>query len=375
MMLRTKFGSSKTMQQIVQEAYYGKSNHLIKAEKCLEKICAKINGVDSEHGLVRMNIHESPENRELEECFEKQFGFRKMNLFWTNGSAPNAYTVAGLMLEDSISVEGQEECGEKYYDKNHRYTCNVVVIMNIVRKLQLNARETMALILHEIGHNFDNIWATQVLRVMNTIFTLGINQIAGYALKHIFIPFDQWIQDNVPLISKLNKIFSDLAYHLSPFQGDPMALRNASAVGIAMAYLGSQGEYFADSFAAKFGYGTEAANLMSKFDQPKMISGTVRSSLYSIPVLRTVLNLCDGPVFMAQALLDPHPFDENRIHQIRKELEKDLGDSRVPKEMKPQIKAQIAEIDKIYDSVNRMEGRQDEFMTVLRKSFSKNMVN
>lgn len=370
-MLKTKFREAKSMQQVVKEAYYGKSAHLIKAEKCLEKICAKINGVGSEHGLVRMNIHESSDNRELEECFEKQFGFKKMNLFWTNGSAPNAYTVAGLMFEDSISEEGQEERGEKYYDKNHTYTCNVVVVMNIVRKLQLNARETLALILHEIGHNFDNIWATKILRLLGTVFTLGLNQVVGYIMKHVSIPLDQWIQDNVPLISKITKIGQDLAYHLTPVQADPTVLKNTSVIGIVMAFLGSEGEYYADSFAAKYGYGVEISNCMSKFDQPTKVGGLVRSSLYSIPVLRTLVNLCEGPAFIAQWLLDPYPFDENRISAIRKELEKDMADPKVPKEMKSQIRIQIAEIDKIYDSVNRMEGREDEFLTVIRKSINK----
>lgn len=373
-MLKTQFNQVKSMQEIVKEAYFGKSKNLMKAEQQLEVICKQINGCSTELGLIKMNIHESKENRVLEECFRKEFGFRTMNIFWESSSVPNAYTICGLLLDSSLDdhVSGSDRQNNRYYDKAHAYTCNIVIVMNLVRKLGLTARETLSIILHEIGHNFDYQWSTLVLRGVSTVFSLGQNQIGGYVVKHGLLPLQQTIQDNLPIYSRFQTIFQDVFYHLSYMPSlSIFSLRGIinAPMNLLSAILGSKGEYHSDEFAEKYGYGTDMASALDKMDDQSKMNGFVRSTIYSVPVIRTLYNLIDGPVYLINAMLDEHPFNENRILAIKKALEKDLADPKVPKELKSQIRAQLVDVTKIYDANNKMEGHQDEIFTLCRKAF------
>ena len=146
------------------EEYYGTNKNLELGVKMLKVICDDINS-KTEWEANATTYSEWKENKILCECLSKEFGFKETHLYWRHESIPNAYTIPGGFLintrpgfKPKIFNKNKKD---KYYDEDHVYICSVFVIINIVQNCNLTARETMAVILHEIGHNFDNTWQTQ----------------------------------------------------------------------------------------------------------------------------------------------------------------------------------------------------------------------
>lgn len=368
-MLHTKFDEVSYHPGVVKEAYFGSSKNLEAGVKALETICDKINNVGLEFNLVKLNINESPENVALENALKKEFGFSAIHIYWDHSSAPNAYTVMGgaiFMANPNDGVSESNRQSKRYYDSRHEYHCVIVVMMNLVRKMQMTPRETMAFILHEVGHNFDNLWTTSAVKFINFIQTYGMSDITTALMKFGLIPFSAFIQNKLPVLSKFGSLIQDLYYHLSILP-DIIFDPNKVIFGLLL----TPAEYYADDFAKTYGFGPDFASGIAKFDDKRMSSGMVKSAVYSIPVIRTLYDCVVGPIEFMGQLVDPHPFNENRIKAVEKNLEKDYADPQVPKSLKPEIKKQLEQVKKIREANNAMEGRQDLIFTYLRKQLFK----
>lgn len=359
----------------VKEEYYGASSNLKKAEKALEVIVKRIQS-RSELEVVTLNINQSKENKILCKCFEKEFGFKEMHLFWANDSVPNAYTMPGGMIlnqRPGIRHLGKNE-RDKYYDDDHAYDCWVVVIMLMVRNLHLSAKETMAIILHEIGHNFDNNITTVSDNYLEFISLMGLGDLMRL--------FGQWriggigaLQNQFPKLMFFIDLVQSLPYHLSPIVVCNVSnlVRYANPYFIWELVVGTNMEYYADSFAAKYGYGTDLASATMKFKDKGAMGGYASRAIHSVPVLKTLADIAEFPFITILQLVDVHPFDENRVLMIRHNLEKDYSNPNVPKEMKPEIKRQINQMDRMIEIEKEDSMKDGMIMSGLRRLFLYNV--
>ena len=365
-MLRTRY---KNMMKVpVKEEYYGASNHLEKALKALTPIVNRINSV-SELELIKLNVNDTKENKMIEDAFRKEFGFARMNLFWENSSVPNAYTVTGgLLLNQNPGVQNVfKDEKDRYYDKRHQYLCSVAVIMTLVHNLQLTPRETMGIILHEIGHNFDNQISTIAWHMVLIATTFG-----KIELQRFLYPFVQdflkQLQREFPELLFAIDFFKNIEYHLQILMFLKVLFRlPTNPLSIMRLICGTRMEFFADSFAAKYGFGPDLASATEKFKQKSKMGGYASRLVYSIPVIRTYADIVEGPVRFIASVLDVHPLDENRVIAIRHNLEQDYNDPNVPKALKPEIAKQIKQIDQIIEVSAKNTATDGYLFGALRK--------
>lgn len=348
-MLKTNY--SEMNKSVVKEEFYGTTSNLKKAEAALDVIVRKING-SSEMEIVTLDIDNMKENRIICECFEKEFGFKRMHLFWSNETIPNAYTITGgvLINQSPGFVQMGKNESEKYHDHSHSYECFVAVITALVHNCHLSTAETMGIILHEIGHNFDNQITTVAHNVLMFISTIGITD-----LVRIFMQFslklNAMFQEMFPRVTWFLDFLTKLPYHLSPINVYSAAslMRNMNPNYAITFICGTRGEFYADSFAEKYGYGPALASALSKMEDKTAMGGYMHRAVYSIPVFRTMVNIVEGPFVFLAHVIDVHPHTENRLIAIRKELADDYKDPKVPKAMKPAIARQIREMDQMIE--------------------------
>lgn len=336
----------------VKEEYYGKSPALQEAYKALDVIVKRINSTPKlELGVL--DIDSMPECKKLEQAFCKEFGFGKCLIHWDNATVPIAYTVVGGYLINQYP--GMKHIGkppkDKYYDSDHMYACCICVIMCLIRNNQFTTGETMAFILHEIGHNFDNTYSTFTLKTINFMFFGNVFSDVWQALYHsYYIKALADIQKAFPRLAELFNFYKSWMWHFMP-----ILIFNPRWIPIhPYDYLhiifGAEGEYFSDSFAAKYGFGPDLASGMAKIGDKSVNSGIIRRAMYSIPGIRTLYDMVEGPAMFLAIVFDEHPLDENRIIATRNNLLRDYSDPDVPKKFKPEIKKQIELVDRIIEA-------------------------
>ena len=331
--------------QSVTEAYVGKSENLKKAEKLLD-IMLRRDRSAGELARLKTTQESTPENKQFEKLIEKEFGFRKFSMHWLNNAVPNAYTMTGGLLvnknpdPENISTRGNK----RYYDAKHEYMCFVAFVSALAIETKLTADEAMAIILHEIGHNFDSTMATHVMKFADLAFTYGLSEF-GSTLHNMYLE----IVKGAPWLHKLISIREDLMWYLNVLPISLNAvynmLMNPYQLVFGMFLIPS--EKFADTLPVMYGYGESFASAMRKLNDPTKVKPPLKKAIYKVPILRTFYDLMETSAMTAVMLFNCHPYTMNRIIEARKNLEKDYKNPEVPKALKPEIKRQIEAIEKI----------------------------
>lgn len=348
-MLWTPTHDFKLPKQPVMEEYYGTPTNIAKALRYLTKIVDDINK-STELELIKADYISWKENLEIQKLFEREFGFKEQYIYWLNETVPNAYTIVGGTIINSnpgITSNFFKDKKAKYYDNRHSYICNVTVITALVKNMQLTPRETMGIILHEIGHNFDNLWTTAFSWITHTLF-------GGFLISEVLRYIFRWelegkalMQKHFPVFFRVLDLLTTMPYHLNVINVPNLTLMREIIAGALPFSLitGTRSEYFADSFAAKYGFGPDLATATAKFSDARKSGGYAKRAVYQVPILRTMLDIVNGPIELFLQIFDPHPTDENRVLSIRQNLVNDLNDPDVPKNFKPEIRRQIETID------------------------------
>ena len=144
----------------VSEAYFGKTNNLIKAEKILAKIIKEYRVPFEKVGKRRVDaakLNTSAINIDLQHLLEAEFGFREVVIHWNGDTKVNSFTLPKSFVKTfngSMPLAPQKQADGKYYDAHHSYLCVIEVSMGLI-DVGCTAEELMAVILHEVGHCFE----------------------------------------------------------------------------------------------------------------------------------------------------------------------------------------------------------------------------
>ena len=192
----------------VQEVYFGGNKELDNAQKHLDKIVKRIKETPWS-ALYKLNITDSEDNIKFQQSLQKMFGFGAVNIYWENNYVPNACTYpSSLILEaqpfeqwgiDDLKMQKQG----KYYDDKHLGHIVICIAMYIVKKLDLTPRETMAILLHEIGHNFDNGFPTLFKKAICSGLTNLIYDLSSVIYRHVKVPLDSYLQRKCTINKKI----------------------------------------------------------------------------------------------------------------------------------------------------------------------------
>lgn len=235
---------------------------------------------------------------------------------------------------------------------------------DLIYRANLNEQEVLAVLLHEIGHNFYVCPISVGFELFYTVATFPIGLLGQFIVKGVFkvsFALSDFIKENLPILPNITTIFTTLYDEITRFFKPIRYLENlayrlldivSGRVNFIDIFTGYGDERGADSFAAMYGYGPELSSGLKKLHTAegtsygKLIknSGTIGSIYNDIVELS-----CD---LMAMMSLDPHPSNNQRAAVMLKKLKKDLATGDHPREVKRELEKEIERMEKMYKIVN-----------------------
>lgn len=354
----------------VSEAYYGKLPEFVELEELFDSLIKKAK-VDKYN---KCNPNKYPENAKIQKIFSKLFGFKKSFLYWEPFTTANAYTYslnAFLVFTDKKKmIEKRPETG--FYDSSHNILLTVYVSVGLL-ELGLSARELIAIILHEIGHNFDYSNYHKFEMILWSIFNWSIPiEIANYKNNTNDMKNDMYIKitdqgddiykhqkkrdamikrmkQNEQKYYKYTKRLNGFIFTLTGFIYVPISIL-LSPITPIFNIGGEKSEIFADSFATAYGYGTELMDALGKLQDGTSVynpkSPVSRFLLDMGTLMGEVMQLTTGEV---------HGTDMKRCKECIKKLKHDLKTNDFPPELKEELVEEINRLTRIYKSFYKIE--------------------
>lgn len=382
---------------VLNEAYYGKNKTLLEIEGLFAKISDDFK-----------NNKNPNSNKEVIEAIQNKlaylFGFEKVIFsVFMNDTVLNAFTTP-------IFYNGNHTATDKFYDlvrskeggikfKDPKGKTLYVYMFSYMFR-NCTPDNIMAVLLHEIGHNFFlvkeqahnsknkaavdiiyNILAVMkyydydpkiVVKCINMMISVaydlskGIN-VAGYEEYKQFLTDKAMLKAQKQEASKktvlhkgmllLKNIFgslfgvllSPLKLLLIPLKMSYLATAKLELRETSRKDEGYAAETFSDSFAVAYGYGYETAKLFAK---TFMENSTIDEQFLSkIPIirLRRYYNEMDNIFF--NYYTDPHPTSKKRLENTLAKLKYELANNKdLKKEQIEDIKKQIKQVEDLMSS-------------------------
>ena len=353
----------------VFEAYYGELPELSLVTENFDKMIARAR----KEGITKSNPNKYKENDNICKLLSKVFGFKDAYLYWIPSSVVNAYTISvqALLLfgESKDFVEKRTDRG--FYDTSHRTVLTVYVYTSMLfENVNMTARELTAVILHEIGHNFDYSKYHMVEFMLESVCTGGWT--AFFANTNKMIEDHNQIKMNYyDMIKKesdaiygnesqrkkeaerykkaweklvkrgwLNNIVRYLSSSLLSLVNLPfMLLNQIGNIG------GHTGEQFADSFATSYGYGSELVSGLQKMSN----STDVKKRSAGLQIMED-LNRTQNEI-LTVVTGEVHGNNQERCKECIKKLRSDLKKEDYPAGMKAEIEREIKKLEDQYNSI------------------------
>lgn len=408
---------SKNNLQAINEVYFGKTKEILAIEKQLDLVRNKY----MNRYLTNIFVNNDPDLLKLNRMIEDYFGFGCFSLNIINEPTINAFTIpidfrlreggSGKIKSDLIVDKNSFK-----FNKSADYTCMVYIYSGVIFNSEFTTGEVMAMILHEIGHNFYsaiNNSGTGVmvdlymsLKIIYDIYLIFVGLISNpsisltgsidlltstddyYKLKE---KMKKTLRQNNDLIIKLIDIYKwfkslantaklsisniiDMASIglLYPIAGvlNTINLNLLSLLFLPMRY---KNERTADNFATMYGYGPDHISLHNKVNSLNIKQTSKIKNLYmKIPLLSNLyaLNVNIGTIMVTA--FDEHPIGISRcsdqINMLRRELEKSDIDPKMKKAIQEDIKA--CELN-IKDIINISGGLKNK--DIIRNAYYKSL--
>lgn len=375
-------------QLMLNEAYVGKTPTLEAIEKKIGEIRPKIKYSGANSTLKEV--------LELNRLFEKQFGMDVFALKVYPTSYPNAYTTVFAntfdIAEDYVSLAKQitADASNGYRFKPGNNFCIICYIAtSILVDPQYTDEEVVAILLHELGHNFaDCIYgdielADREMMIAYKKFIIFVSIM--YALTIVGIPIAIQNLKNLNIYSNKNRrksehknqkvgkgkvksIVDSMGARFRDFSS--LAMEIASRifdVGYIKNYkrfakinhedeknkksLGRQNEILADKFAGIYGYGPAQATALLKLNNTPSIGSKAISKLGK---LGESINQRYDDAIKDLHDFDVHPHVIQRIMEEIKLLENELAKEDLDPKMKKVIEAQLKQLNDILDDATKV---------------------
>lgn len=418
-----------TNPRILNEEYYGANNQLILAEKAIQKLKDKINAKGT-----AVDIEATEEYAILKSALCSVFGLSDMLL---NAGVYYDFGIYTIPMYRSPAFMFTNMGDSKFVSKNKYGICftkeaDIVIYLCIdfavldEKGCNLSAKELLAVILHEIGHNFFStdrkttlILMFEYVRNVLTSFIMNMEhpevypQLLGQAMLPLFLSkttykwaakIENWwlrltkdssirkffvgLQQAILFakteffgtIGVINCLFNlPLVYLITIPRMVILSLFNLISFGwVDTLYVGYDNEKFSDNFATTYGYGPELSSGLIKLDDymSKGATKTLKSFVESDESGATqfVINLYALPyAVLSHALLDCHPTTEQRVLNQTKLLKTELKKKNLSPATKKKILADIERMETIENTYFNVSNKDNLFQR-WRKESSKNRV-
>ena len=390
--------------QSVDEAYIGKQPNLLAMEKCIDRIRKKYYEKYDILDLVLLkNVEHDPDWTRLVELLEEQFGFYSVTLTLYElipsgmGSMPNACTlplhfdpVYMAKLRPNLKVDSKHI----RYDKKAKFCTLITVNPKLMFSKELTSAEVLAILLHEIGHNFEvatltatlpfhyihliTVWSQTLaydnpfsIALLGTLFLNPARKIFSDSYKEVqkdpvlsqIYAFMQYCFQYIILAGGFSIKMAIYFCIVRPFEQILPAvifdnltsivhtISSINPIQIAFAQLRYVSEKYSDSFVTLHGYGPEFASAMRKCHTMGDVFG-IYEVIQTTPILGHIFGLNDWIFDHIMSVLDGHPDDATRMLTQVNVLEADLKNTRLDAKTRKLINKDIAECKKSLKEIN-----------------------
>lgn len=370
-MLKTNYFPQSYYDEIlssVSEGYVGKTKYLLEAEKACNEI---VEAVLSQNSIFINDISRHPAIGKLNRALEKQFGFREVDVTFTTSTDFNAFTPAPLSFMDAVNgmpvFERPDTDSGKFYDKKHSYFVYVEVFSGIITKAHLTGEELLAIILHEIGHNFDTSVMQSFVKVCTILLSASIVFLPVAMLPDIMRygfyfkgKLNTFLSREFPQLTKLFRVYHEVDETLESLKY-MFRIPGFFAMNPFLNLWKTGSEIFADSFPAYYGYGPAKASALIKFDY-KDDRNIVIGNLKRFPIIGALIDLRQAYCSILSIFMDPHPEHMVRVKNIIKKLEGDLNNKDIDPKVKKHIERDLKLIKGMYEKALELKGYEERNM-------------
>ena len=340
---------------IVMEYYSGKTKELLKCESYLQKIIDNILANKDKMTKTSIITKDSPLNKKLEEELASFFGVKEVNIHWSVGVL-NAYTLTPSIFFTN-GYKNALETGKTSSLKMH-----ICVYEDIITDANLNSSELMAVLLHEIGHNFYYCPIMAGAELFYTIMSLGLPILSTFLTKvlyHSKWAIDDFVKKTLPMVysayANIKSFMNDINRFIAPIQTAQIVAKLLS--GSAMIVMRNPvtnllkygAEEGADSFAARYGYGPEQTSALAKMSnvENSHYGKALKSGGTGMSVYHDFNQLSLDIICMCA--VDPHPNASQRASSMLKKLKRDLASGKYPEGMTKDLEKEIDRMEKMYN--------------------------
>lgn len=366
---------------ITEATYYGKNEQLLKAEKLLDEMLqiAATKGTSSDAFTSKM--------LQVSDILKNLYGFNTLQinnscLFALSPILLYAFTTtAGCTLCHSAIIKytkmatGKMDTWQVDFDKKHRgikfkpnskYSMRMFLGMELFLPYgenTLTGGEILAIMLHEIGHNFYvgpiREFGVEFLGALTAADLISYihDYIYGHAIVEGSSVIDEYIPDNMKTgmtqfvntvgmittpIGQFNTAFKILRalIEISIYIG---LLVSRMIVKIPRAIIKYDSEKYSDAFATSYGYGAELSSALDKLGHLKFVGlSDNKNAQYVLDFLYALYRI---PLQMILALCDEHPNTQGRLKNDIKYME-EAGKKIIDPSLKKEFDI---EMKKMYD--------------------------
>ena len=383
--------------QSINEVYVGKKASMLEIEKQLGKFRSKYMGE-----IFAVNMNTDIDLIKLNRLLEKEFGFSHCCIDINNDSSVNACTIPVGWRLDIKNKKGFFKSKDGFkYDPKDGFALYISVNTGVIFNPVYTDGEVLALLLHEIGHNFTGV-GVKTVGIFDSVFCVvqfleffAMSLIKGDIARAVLSPFiftnkgmDYMIEWNeefnreYPMFSNfidsVTFVFGVIRHAMDELGAlniigtltKPMQLiigylrgaiyhlitRFMAIGGISQGIrqmltpIGYTDEKFADNFPTIYGYGPELVSCFGKAQYNERLF--VDKAFNQIPVLSTFRNILSMPGEILLGFLDEHPMYPERIKDQFKYLEDEMKEKNVDPKMRKRISDDIKIMNKKFDELN-----------------------
>ena len=396
----------------INEAYFGSNNKELNA---LQEQFSVFRQKWMHKSIYSKSINTDPELQKFNRMCEDFFGFEAFALVIDPEASKNAYT---FPLSNKLDVGNTSnhlivtKNGFKY-KKEVGYSCMVFLHSGFLVDGDFSDREVFAIILHEIGHNFQQNFnqlctVAGILNKLLVLVTLPINIIIGilnplgsnaksvvnstnainkmvinkadslkrnnpnfveatYLLKNVGSLVNNVLMNGILTLSYVTFVLNPFGSILSIIYDKIRSIFKNDPLTIVRSLLGYKGEKVSDEFATIYGYGADLSSALEKMEYENKTGIMAQDIFTSLPFIN---NLYDMFILPFEYLLDPfepHPETVSRAQNQLKVLEKELTKNGIDPRMKAQIKKDIDELNSV---IKKMTVPQTDDPNSIKKAYS-----
>jgi len=336
----------------VKETYYGKSKEFIKIENELKKIIDMVR--DDEKKSIfksRTDIDNSSPNQNIQDIFTKYFKIKGIKIHWSD-NVPNAYTI--IVSLPIMYLVNQQKLQENKKFINDELSIYIFLSTTLISTCDLNEKELLAIILHEIGHNFTITpfyFISTLPLLMVAPFGWLLSPLIQTGISELMIAIGNFFKKHLPFIYNFKNMLENF---LSSISGalvvSPEKLfRIVQLLPVYMFEMipGYYEEKFSDTFAASYGYGKDLSSALYKLSNQK--KSLYNKVIVETPIINLVADFYKIIIDCVISFIDPHPNVQTRIVVMIDKLKRDLDDPNIPKDLKIELKNNIKYIEDYYN--------------------------